>query len=496
MKKLGVLLIAATLALAAQEARAVDFKTKGNWQVGVGLSEKSFVKTVGNKNNDAADTVNSRSRIRFQMDAVASESLSGTLYFEIGHIQWGKAAQGGAMGADGTVVKIRMAYMDWAAPGVDLKFRMGLQNMNMPNKAGNSSVLGNLDVAAAVASYTINERVGLTALWMRPFNDNYAAEGQAGYLDNMDIWGLSVPVRLDGVEFTPWALYGIRGRNTFTGGKIWNDSNPMSTLGANPFDRGANSGNLVALQTGKTYGGMFWAGLPVGITAFDPLNIEFELNYGFVEAMGRYDAMERGVTPVRGSTQRQGWLAKALVEYKTNWGRPGVFGWYASGDDDNIKNGSERMPTLRPYGKFSSIMGDDVHYGGGLQDQKLTYTGTWGLGLQVRDVSFVKNLKHTLRALYWGGTNSPGMVKYATSRTDWNCLNDYEGVYLTTQDGLLEFNLNSVYKVYENFSIGLGLGYIANLMSPKTWQDGHDYLGAGYGKQDIWKADLTFAYKF
>lgn len=265
MKKLGVLLIAATLALAAQEARAVDFKTKGNWQVGVGLSEKSFVKTVGNKNNDAAD---------------------------------------------------------------------------------------------------------------------------------MDIWGLSVPVRLDGVEFTPWALYGIRGRNTFTGGKIWNDSNPMSTLGANPFDRGANSGNLVALQTGKTYGGMFWAGLPVGITAFDPLNIEFELNYGFVEAM------ERGVTPVRGSTQRQGWLAKALVEYKTNWGRPGVFGWYASGDDDNIKNGSERMPTLRPYGKFSSIMGDDVHYGGGLQDQKLTYTGTWGLGLQVRDVSFVKNLKHTLRALY------------------------------------------------------------------------------------------------
>ncbi len=36
---------------------------------------------------------------------------------------------------------------------------------------------------------------------------------------------------------------------------------------------------------------MFWAGLPVAITAFDPLNIEFDINYGYVEAMGRYDVL-------------------------------------------------------------------------------------------------------------------------------------------------------------------------------------------------------------
>lgn len=496
MRKATILLIAATLAFAAQEANAIDFKAKGNWQVGVGLAEKSLVKSVGGNSKDTDDIVNSRSRIRFQMDAVASESLSGTLYFEIGHIQWGKSAQGGSMGADGTITKIRMAYMDWAVPDTALKMRMGIQNITMPNKAGNSSVLGNLDVAAVVASYAINESVSLTALWLRPFNDNYTESGSTNYLDNMDIWGLSMPVRLDGIEISPWILYGIRGKNTFTGSKIWNDSNPMSTLGANPFDRGVKSGNFVAPQTGKSYGSLFWAGLPIGITALDPLNIELELNYGYVEAMGRYDTLERNLTPVKGSTQRQGWLAKALIEYKTDWGKPGILGWYGSGDDGNIKNGSERMPSLRPYGKFSSIMGDDVHYGGGLQDQKLTYAGTWGLGLQIRDMSFIKSLKHTVRALYWGGTNSPSMVKYASSRTDWNSLNDYEGAYLTTQDGLLEFNLNSVYKVYDNFSIGLGLGYVVNLIDSKTWQDGHDYLGASYGKQDIWKADLTFAYKF
>ena len=145
---------------------------------------------------------------------------------------------------------------------------------------------------------------------------------------------------------------------------------------------------------------------------------------------------------------------------------------------------------------FSSVMGDDVHYGGSLQDQKMTYAGTWGLGLQVADVSFMEDLKHTFRVLYWGGTNSPSMVKYATTRTDWNYTNDYEGIYLTTNDGLLEFNINSVYQVYDNFSIGLWLGYIANLMDSGTWQEGHAYLGDSYSKQDIWNVDLTFAYTF
>ena len=67
---------------------------------------------------------------------------------------------------------------------------------------------------------------------------------------------------------------------------------------------------------------------------------------------------------------------------------------------------------------------------------------------------------------------------------------------LTTNDGLLEFNINSVYQVYDNFSIGLWLGYIANLMDSGTWQDGHAYLGDSYSKQDIGNVDLTFAYTF
>lgn len=128
-----------------------------------------------------------------------------------------------------------MAFMDWQVPDTSLKVRMGLQNLTLPTKAGNSSVAGNLDVAGIVASWQFSETVGLSALWLRPFNDNYSAEGNTNYLDNMDIWGLTLPVRLEGFEMTPWVLYGIRGKNTFNGTQIWNDGNPMTSMGAYPF---------------------------------------------------------------------------------------------------------------------------------------------------------------------------------------------------------------------------------------------------------------------
>ena len=224
------------------------------------------------------------------MDAVASESLSGSVHFEIGHIQWGQQAGGGALGADSTsAIKVRMAFMDWQVPDTSLKVRMGLQNLTLPTKAGNSSVAGNLDVAGIVASWQFSETVGLSALWLRPFNDNYSAEGNTNYLDNMDIWGLTLPVRLGGFEMTPWVLYGIRGKNTFNGTQIWNDGNPMTSMGAYPFGMtAAGARGFTDLDTDKMYGSLFWAGLPVAITAFDLWNIEFELNYGYVEGMGRY----------------------------------------------------------------------------------------------------------------------------------------------------------------------------------------------------------------
>ena len=505
MKKILTLMLAAGMLLgAASGAKAIDFKASGEWLVGFGLGDGSLIKDVDNKKYHHDDTFNAGQRVRLQLDAVASESLSGTVFFEIGDQMWGNAESGGALGADGKEVKVKNAYIDWMVPNTDLKLRMGLQAVAMPNVAGGSAIMDG-DAAAVVASYQFNDNVGLTALWMRPLNDNYAGrvygdreDYQKNYLDNMDLFALMLPLKFDGVELTPWAMYGMQGKNArFNEGDVDTADGALGATLPGYYYPGMNGFALG--KTSKAYGSMFWAGLPVAITAFDPLNIEFDINYGYVEAMGRYDVLKRGVESVLGSSKREGWLVKALVEYKMDWGTPGIFGWYASGDDGNVKNGSERLPSIAGAGNFTSFMGDgNLAWGTGYNfyDNNLTYAGTWGVGLQIADVSFVEDLKHTFRVAYWGGTNSPSMVKYMGSAVAWNeTTAKQDGPYLTTNDGLLEFNLVNSWQIYENLEANLELGYIVNMMDKDTWDKSY-VSDRNWSKQDAWKAQLIFAYSF
>ena len=504
MKRICTLLLAAGMLLGvATGASAIDFKAKGQWLMGFGLAETNPINKsrVGDtKTKNTQDQFGAQQRVRLQLDAVASEALSGTVFFEIGNQKWGQANSGGALGADASnVIKIKRAYIDWMVPQTDLKFRMGIQGVTLPNKAGGSAIM-DTDAAGITASYQFNENVGLTAMWVRALNDNYLGEKSHGvnnyqqnFLDNADLFALMVPVKLDGFEITPWAMYGAAGKNSLDGyNNTWGTKDGDLNYSMLPYPAIRPFG---IDDTSKAYGNMFWAGLPFAITAWDPLNIEVDINYGYVESMGRFNAYKHGAFDKRGSTERQGWLAKALVEYKMDWGVPGLFGWYASGDDGNVKNGSERMPSIVPMGNFTSFMGDG-NYGWMYTDYAVDYSGTWGIGLQIRDMSFLEDLKHTFRVAYWGGTNSPSMAKYMTHASAWaDGYNiDVNGPYLTTNDGLLEFNLVNSYQMYENFDVNLELGYIANFVDNSTWNKAN--IDSSFQKQDMWKAQLIFAYSF
>ncbi len=85
MKKIFTLMLAAGMLLgAASGARAIDFKASGEWLVGFGLGDGSLIKDVNDQKRHHDDTFNAGQRIRLQLDAVASETLSGTVFFEIG----------------------------------------------------------------------------------------------------------------------------------------------------------------------------------------------------------------------------------------------------------------------------------------------------------------------------------------------------------------------------------------------------------------------------
>ncbi len=481
MKKLATLFLTASMLFgAATGASAVDFKAHGEWIFGFGAADTSYYGQTG------ADTFAASQRVRLQIDAIASESLSGSLFFEIGEQYWGDSGTGGALGTDGIRVEVRRAYIDWIVPDTSLSIRMGLQYFGNPAAAGGSAILG-ADGAGISANYRFNDMVGLTAAWIRPYNDNYSNNTTTGdssnYLDNMDLFLLSVPVRGDNWSVTPWVMGGALGKNVDS--LRW--ATRIGLMGNTP------DGNI---DHSPAYTPMIWAGLPITFT-HNAFNFELDLNYGYMGYSGTYSRTDRTGAAgnfVRTDRQRSGWLIKALAEYKMDWGTPGIFAWYGSGDDSNISDGSERMPVLGPSGTFTSFFGDDPWsfadstWSNVGFDQMLGYDGTWGVGLQLKNMSFMENLSHTFRVAYWGGTNHTENAKYLGT-TDALRLGGEAGTfYLTTADYMVEFNFDSTYKIYDNLTATLQLGYAINGIDKDTW--GYDERRDGY------KAGLIMRYAF
>lgn len=501
-KTLRTLVLAASLLAFGTPASAIDFKIKGEWLFAFGAIDTGYVKKTNSHKVDNNDHFAAVQRTRLQLDAIASESLSGTVMFEIGDTIWGKDTQGGALGADGKTVEVRWAYIDWIVPDTALSLRMGLQYTPLPYAAGGSSIWDD-DSAAIVASYKFNDHVAVTAMWSRPYNDNYTGSmsGQEkNYLDNVDLFMLSVPVTMDGFKITPWAMGGMLGKNHRTSPGM---SGTYFDFGTRPFPYSINSyqggGIMDEHISSKDYGFAFWAGLPIVLSQFDPFVFEVDFNYGYVEENGRYSIQnQRTGAWSRGSTQREGWLIKALAEYKLDWATLGLFGWYASGDDDSLKNGSEQMPSVSPSGFFTSFIGDgfgwSTHSGRGV-DQALSYAGTWGIGAHIKNVSFFEDLTHTLRVAYWGGTNHTKNVEYLGMTDATSMLGiSPTGFYLTTEDYLIELTLDSVYDIYDNLQVRCELGYVINGIDQDVWAG--KYRNSSYQKSDGYKAALIFKYSF
>jgi hypothetical protein len=146
---------------------------------------------------------------------------------------------------------------------------------------------------------------------------------------------------------------------------------------------------------------------------------------------------------------------------------PGLFAWYGSGDDDDAGNGSERMPYISPdFGPTS--FGFDKPGAPIATDSLLSVSGagTWGVGLQLADISFIENLKHTLRVAYIKGTNDADLVKGLATKSP---ATDGNGLYLTDEDSAWEVNFDHTYNIYENLALIVEMGYIKLDVDEDTW---------------------------
>ena len=235
MKKLMTLALAAAMMLGATTgANAIDFKAKGQWIMSFDYGmHGDFAKSKANRNSGYKnsttgneDEFEARQRVRLQLDAVASEALSGTVFFEIGDQVWGNDETGGALGADKSVVELKRAYIDWMVPNTELKVRMGLQGMSIPSFTMKKSQVFEDDVAGITVSYQFTDNVAATVFWARPYNDNYTKTGHrthewgsdsSNFMDNVDAFGLLIPLTFDGFKVTPWGMIAAIGPNAFAG---------------------------------------------------------------------------------------------------------------------------------------------------------------------------------------------------------------------------------------------------------------------------------------
>ena len=502
MKKIATLVLAAGLVLSAVTgAQAIDFKAKGQWIMSFDYGQNGAFTDARGWNSRAdqnEDEFGARQRVRLQLDAVASEALSGTVFFEIGEQNWGDGDSGGQLGADSAdVIKLKNAYIDWMPPSTDLKVRMGIQALKLPSFTTGSMVL-NDDVAGIVASYKFTDNVGLTALWARPYNDNGGLSDKSNdprpnYIDNIDAFALLVPMTFDGIKVTPWVMGAMIGAGAVESGQ--GAMSRYTRAGLFPVRGAMHRNGLVAggdVPTG--YGTGIWAGLTGDVTMFDPFRFAWDFTYGSVnwEDHGRWN--------------RSGWILSALFEYKMDWAIPGIVAWYASGDDGNPSNGSERLPALGtnntngfsnfafdgdPYIARDTVIGDSM-------------AGTWGIGARLKDMSFVEDLKHTFRVNFMGGTNAPKMGRKLAERGDvfanssvyhtgWLGL---EPMYLTTKDQALEIGLTNTYKMYENFLINLEADYVAMWLADRGNAARIENVSGDNKVKDAWNINLSFVYSF
>ena len=474
MKKVITLLLAAGLVIgAASAANAVDIKAKGLWHNAMSFADRNFEKHNG------SDKMQNATRIRTQIDVIASESLKGVVYFEIGPQNWGKGADGASLGTDGKVVKVRYNYVDWVIPQTDAKVRMGLQNFSLPGFVSSSPILGggSADGAGITISNQFTENVSASLFWLRAENDNDPEMTKHDAHDAMDFIGVTVPMTFDGVKVTPWGMGGIIGHDSFKGGNF--DLNYPMAQGMLPL---MGTSTIVA-NSDKDHGSAWFGGVSAGLSYFDPFRFALDAAYGSVD-MGTSKYKDKNF-----DVKRSGWYAALLAEYKLESCTPGLLFWYSSGDDVNAYNGSERLPSIDPDVYVTSYGFDGTNYGGAAQTLGYGISGTWAVMARVKDISFMEDLSHVLRVVYYQGTNNKEMVRQGMISNPQD--SQYSMMYLTTGDKAVEVNFDTEYKLYKNLSLFVELGYIRLDLDKDLWK------GVGYeAKENNFKGTFSVGYKF
>ena len=495
MKRILILVLAAAMFLstaAVSSADGIDVKVQGQWDFAFGWAiNDAFRNNVNRKSPRDNDDFIARQRIRTQVNFITSEYLQGVLAFEIGTQDWGRGGSsgrgsGGALDADGVNIETRRAYLDWIIPNTEISVRMGIQGIKLPS-GPMGSPMWDADVAGIVVSSPITDWLSATVFWVRPFDAYYndTESGTNRHLDDeVDLFALLLPMSGDGWAFTPWGIWGSVGSASGMYDYLFFNAYPPNTV---------DSENSRATA--------WWGGAHFELSLFDPLIFNIDGAYGRINQNNLHGFQNLGAI---GNWGTKGWYIGATLDYKLDWATPGLFGWYASGDkESDVDDGwLGRLPALGADGgafhPTSFGFGGSTTVGVGT-DSLIATTGSghWGIGLQLKDFSFIEDLSHTIRVAYYRGTNDEDVIRnFGSINRGFMRYAAHDQMYLTKKDSVWEVNFDHQYKIYENLTMVVELGWLRLDSDEDVWGRAWTRTGGNKEHSNAWKAQVMFKYEF
>jgi hypothetical protein len=477
MKRLIMLAVLCAFVLgAAASASAVDMKASGTWIVEAVWASNWDFSDSGTKANSAPDQgafdVYQRAETTFQF--IASENLKGVLVTRYGTQRWGaggfRIGQGDSTtSANTNQITVRRAFLDFKYPGTDVSVMAGYNAVTLPNAFGGGSMILDEEVAAAVVTAPITDNVKALVGYARAFS------GGATTNEEVDGYVAALPMTFDGFSFAPFGMYAMLGGDVDAADVTAGTGNKMIGLAAT---NASDTGRVDAFDNA------YWLGAAFTMSMFDPFVLKADFNYGKVDS--KYS-----------QNKRSGWLFDAALEYKGfDFMTPEAFFVYTSGEDGNASKGdgsSERMPILaaQSWAVGSFFFGGDRLLNGSIGERN-NYMGFWALGLSLKNIqSFAEGLTHDAHFIYAKGTNNKDTYVTGAAATSSNGYGIAYGRTLTEKDSLYEIDFNTGYKLYDELTLSLDLGYV-NLKTKKERWDTIDGQKGG----DAWKISTGVMYKF
>jgi len=525
MKRLLFCVLAAALVMTAvsRAEAATEVRMTGDVLVyGNYFANRNFTgwnRAYWSNNAGAVQRAGSRSsdnfeiweRFRLRTDFIASEAVK----FRFGVLvedTWGHGTYTAANPTAGisngpgvrtsSGVEVYQAYLQFKWPGTEIQVSAGLQPASMPQSsffAG--SVVFDSDVSAAIVTAPlIDGTLSLLLGYVRTIASDQTfgqttsiGNNHRNLYANEEAFLLALPLTLDGFKATPWIAYGQGGRD----GKYLYDGGWAEGLVAPGFLAYGAPGwknNFITAM---------WAGTTLEVSVLDPLKFYADVIWGR-HGMNEY-----------AKNVRDGWFIDAALEYTGfDMVTPQAFGFWSTGEDSSIRNGSERMPNFFPGsgnggdhngGTQSWNAGNSFLFDGGQELVKgsnmgINPIGAYGFGASLNKMSFIEKLSHILTFAYVHGNNSPRAIRYANTGGYTYALNTggvsdplfNMGRDLTWDEWAIGLNFDSKYMIYENLAFILETGWAhASPFQKSVW-------GTHLANEanDAWKVAFGLKYTF